>query len=161
MIGNLLDATSEAAREADGGTVDPPVVSDPPYTLETALKGLFLPPGQFSQILDTFSRRKNLILQGPPGVGKTYIAKRVAWSLIGRKDRTAVQMVQFHQSYAYEDFIQGWRPTDTQVDSPSVKGCSTSFASVRRSIPIGLSSSSLTRLTEGICLGFSANCSCS
>jgi 5-methylcytosine-specific restriction protein B len=50
-------------------------------------------------------------LQGPPGVGKSYIAKRLAYTLIGSKDEDKVEMVQFHQAYSYEDFIQGYRPT--------------------------------------------------
>ena len=80
------------------------------YTTEKALEDLFLTQEQFSTILDTLARKKNLILEGAPGVGKTFVARRIAWALLGRKDDDRVQMVQFHQSYAYEDFVQGWRP---------------------------------------------------
>ena len=82
-----------------------------PYDFATAIHGLFLADSQFRRILDSISLRKNLILQGPPGVGKTFIARRVAWCLMGHKDHESMEMVQFHQSYAYEDFVQGWRPT--------------------------------------------------
>jgi 5-methylcytosine-specific restriction protein B len=96
----------------EGGSVLPP---PPPigYTIEHALEDLFISRPDFSLILDAISSRKNLILQGPPGVGKTFVAKRIAWSLMGRKDASCVEMVQFHQSYAYEDFVQGWRPTES------------------------------------------------
>ena len=59
------------------------------YTVESALEGLFIDREQFSRILDSIQLRKNLILQGPPGTGKTFIALRIAWCLIGRKDRTS------------------------------------------------------------------------
>lgn len=83
-----------------------------PYTLEEATRGVFLAPEEFEAIVATLRRKKNVVLQGPPGVGKTFIAKRLAWRLIGRKAPSKVEMVQFHQSYSYEDFIQGWRPTE-------------------------------------------------
>ena len=84
-----------------------------PYIIGDALKDLFMEDAQFSRILDSIALRKNLILQGPPGVGKTFVAKRIAWCLIGWKHAELVEMVQFHQSYAYEDFVQGWRPTES------------------------------------------------
>ena len=67
---------------------------------------------QFRDIVDTLARKKNIVLEGPPGVGKTFIAKRLAYCLIGYKAPERVQMIQFHQSYAYEDFIQGYRPKE-------------------------------------------------
>lgn len=84
-----------------------------PYTIEQALEGVFLSKESFNDILYALSRKKNVILQGPPGVGKTFIAKRLAYSHIESKDDTKVEMIQFHQSYSYEDFIQGYRPKDT------------------------------------------------
>ena len=83
------------------------------YNVAMALVDLFLEEDQFLRILDAIALRKNLILQGPPGVGKTFIAKRIAWCLIGRIKPENIEVVQFHQSYAYEDFVQGWRPTET------------------------------------------------
>lgn len=94
---------------------DAPLVAPPeprPYGMDDALADLFLEEAQFRRMLDSIALRKNLILQGAPGVGKTFVARRLAWCLIGSKDAAAVEMVQFHQSYAYEDFVQGWRPTE-------------------------------------------------
>jgi 5-methylcytosine-specific restriction enzyme B len=96
--------------EKDPVIVDPPVNGDGEYTLDAALADLFLTKTEFQDILSTLARHKNIILQGPPGVGKTFIARRIAWALIRRKALKNVEFVQFHQSYAYEDFVQGFRP---------------------------------------------------
>lgn len=82
------------------------------YSKQSALAGLFLAESEFDELLDSFREKKNLVLQGAPGVGKTFIAKRLAFALMAEEDPNRVQMVQFHQSYSYEDFVQGFRPTN-------------------------------------------------
>ena len=89
--------------------VAPPL---PPYSLAQAEQDLFLPTDQIEHLQAALRRKKNLIVQGPPGVGKTYVARRLAWLQMGEQDPSRVQLVQFHQSYSYEDFIRGWRPTE-------------------------------------------------
>jgi 5-methylcytosine-specific restriction protein B len=103
----------QAIRKSVGGESETNTSEFAPFTIEEATAGVFLSQDEFEDIVDCLTRKKNIILQGPPGVGKTFLAKRLAYSLIGFKDPTRVEMVQFHQSYAYEDFIQGWRPTST------------------------------------------------
>ncbi len=100
------------ADEDEPKTVPPPTPGPVRYTTEEATQDLFMTEPTFLRIIDAWERKMNIVLQGPPGVGKTFIAKRLAYRLIGYKVPERVRMVQFHQSYAYEDFIQGYRPRD-------------------------------------------------
>lgn len=80
------------------------------YDKENLLREVFLEEHEVSTILNLLKRKKNIILEGPPGVGKTFVAERIAYSLLGKKDNTNILSVQFHPSYAYEDFVIGYRP---------------------------------------------------
>lgn len=94
----------------DACRMNSPLASQRVYPIDEAMEGLFMPETQFRNMLDLLRVKKNIILQGPPGVGKSFIARRIANSVIGFRDTANVEMIQFHQSYAYEDFIQGFRP---------------------------------------------------
>ncbi|WP_419656523.1 McrB: 5-methylcytosine-specific restriction protein [Desulfosarcina variabilis str. Montpellier] len=89
----------------------PPIV-DPLsiYDKKKELNDLFLDEAKFDRIIHILKLKKNIVLQGPPGVGKTFIAKHIAYALMGLIDKSRVAMIQFHQSYSYEDFMQGFRP---------------------------------------------------
>lgn len=92
---------------------DPPAPVVPEsiaFSIESALDGLFVPEDEFRRWLSLWEEAKNLVLQGPPGTGKTFVAKRLAYCLIGEEAPERVRMVQFHPSYGYEDFVQGWKP---------------------------------------------------
>ena len=86
------------------------------FTKADALAGLFMTVGKHDEIIARLKRKKALILQGPPGVGKTFVARRLAFAMMGMKDVRRVAMVQFHPSYGYEDFVQGFRPTRTGLE---------------------------------------------
>ncbi len=103
-----LNALFENEAEDD---VEEATKNYPVYTAEDFLDEVFMPEEEYSRLVGILKTKKNIILQGAPGVGKTFAAKRLAYSVMGVKDIERVMMIQFHQSYSYEDFIMGFRPS--------------------------------------------------
>lgn len=109
-VKTLTEITNDDARVAKfealiNGTA--PTTVDNSYGKEQFLENVYMKPKDYDMLIELVKQKKNVILQGSPGVGKTYIAKILAYAVMEEKDDTRIQFIQFHQSYSYEDFIMG------------------------------------------------------
>jgi len=106
-------AQLKAFFEEEDGAFDGEEILRPltEYSVEKFLGEVYMDREQYGAIMGLLRAKKNIILQGAPGVGKTFAAKRLAYSMMGVKDASRVKLIQFHQSYSYEDFIEGYRPS--------------------------------------------------
>lgn len=108
----ISDSIKELANESNKDLSDDDADAEK-YTKEDFLKDVFISDEEYEILRALLDHKKNIILQGAPGVGKTFAAKRLAYSILGKKYKNCIKVVQFHQSYAYEDFIVGYRPTES------------------------------------------------
>lgn len=107
-VQKLLDLFAEDTQEEVSEQKE---IKYPPYSKDDFLNEVYMDEDTYNTLTELLEAKYNVILQGAPGVGKTFAAKRLAYSIMGQKDTSRVAMVQFHQSYSYEDFIQGYRPS--------------------------------------------------
>lgn len=82
------------------------------YTKEDFLDEVYMTENRYNMLVSVLKNKKNIILQGAPGVGKTFAAKRLAYSMMGEKDENRIEFIQFHQNYSYEDFMMGYKPVN-------------------------------------------------
>ena len=103
---DTMECTAKGA-EGSGGVDE----AGEEYSKQDFLSKAFMSAEEYERIRRILFAKKNIILEGAPGVGKTFIAKRLAASIVGFKDSSHVKLVQFHQNYSYEDFIGGFKPS--------------------------------------------------
>jgi len=115
-MGSLFKLTEEEYTHildlSEETTIAPSTVNNEneSYTDNDFLKEVFLNKEKLEKLKKLLGKKKNLILQGPPGVGKTFMAKKLAYAYLGEKAEDRVKMIQFHQNYTYEDFVIGFKP---------------------------------------------------
>lgn len=100
------------AADVDDSVQDLEPIVNKKYGKEDFLAEVYMTGAKYDRLLNVLKRKKNIILQGAPGVGKTFAAKRLAYAMMGEKDKERVEFIQFHQNYSYEDFMMGYKPTE-------------------------------------------------
>ncbi len=109
---NVTDTDVQRDEPNRGPEEEVPIAPIEPYSVDNIIsEGCFIEQLELERILERLQTKKNLILQGPPGTGKTWLAKRLAFALIGQRNDRRVRPVQFHPNLSYEDFVRGWRPS--------------------------------------------------
>ena len=111
FLKHLSDGT--ATEEASGQEVKQ--IYKPYGVDDLVVGGVFLSEGELRQILQRLETKKAMIIQGSPGVGKTFLARKLAYALMKEVDNERLEMVQFHQSYSYDDFVRGYRPLESKA----------------------------------------------
>ena len=101
----ILDMIREENPVAQEASIDA-------YTKSDFLDEVYMTEKRYENLVAVLRNKKNIILQGAPGVGKTFAARRLAWSMMGEKDDSRIEFVQFHQNYSYEDFMMGYKPVE-------------------------------------------------
>lgn len=101
----ILDMIREENPVASEASIDA-------YTKSDFLDEVYMTEKRYENLVAVLRNKKNIILQGAPGVGKTFAARRLAWSMMGEKDDSRIEFVQFHQNYSYEDFMMGYKPVE-------------------------------------------------